>query len=100
MNNVCISGRIHDYRTSNKCVFLTVMVTSQHETQWLDVTLFENQAKFFLKYFEKGKYINIIGHLRKTNYNGNFRQECIADNISFCGAKQDFTETIPQEWIE
>lgn len=97
MNTVCLSGKIQEYRIANKCIFVTVMIQGRHDTQWIDVTLFEHQAKFFSLYFEKGKYINIVGHLRKTNYNGNFKLECVADSIGFCGAK-DVSPSIPEEW--
>lgn len=102
MNNVCLSGRIHEIRRSARCTYITLMITGQHDTQWLDVTLFEHQTRFFDKYFSKGKYINIIGHLRKTTYKDQIRLECVADSIGFCGAKTTDTTTIisdlPPEW--
>lgn len=96
MNIVCLSGKVQEIRHSGKCTYITVLVRGIKENDFLDVTLFKATAEFFNNYFDRGQWINIIGHIRKSNYNNVFRTEIIADKISFCGnkaqAEQDITD--------
>ncbi len=71
--------------------------SGQKETDFIDVTVFGKTAEFAEKYFKKGSQAIVEGSLQIqtwTDKNGNNRRtpQIIANNIYFCGSKQNNTQ--------
>lgn len=110
LNNVVIMGRICNdlelRKTSSdvsKCRF-TVAVDRRYtkpgeekQTDFIDVLAWRNTAEFVSKYFRKGEMIAIQGAIQTGSYekDGIKRKtfEIVADNVSFCGSKNDNNTT-------
>lgn len=65
----------------------------EQTADFITVTAWRQTADFICKYFSKGKMIAIQGEIRTGNYtdnNGNkhYTFEVLADNVSFCGDRQ------------
>lgn len=65
----------------------------ERKTDFIDVVCWRNTAEFVCKYFEKGQMIAIQGAIQTGSYekDGIKRNtfEIVADNVSFCGSKND-----------
>ena len=66
----------------------------ERETDFINVVAWRQTAEFIAKYFRKGQMIAVQGSIQTRNYedrNGNKRTavEILADNISFCGSKNE-----------
>lgn len=83
MNCVQLTGKIHDIRKSSKVTYITLICRDGKSSDFIDVTLF--RSEFFDKYFSKGKWISILGHLHKSSYQGAHWLEVIADKLYFAG---------------
>ena len=71
----------------------------ERQTDFINVVAWRQTAEFVERYFSKGSMIAIQGSIQTRNYedkNGQKRTavEIIADNVSFCGPKND---TLPPE---
>ena len=82
MNNVNICGKIQSIKEFEKVTYITVHCKDSRNNEFLDVTLFD--TKFFNRYFCKGQWIGILGHIHK-NQNREYRLEIIADSLYFVG---------------
>ena len=65
----------------------------EKQTDFFDIICWRNTAEFVSKYFSKGQMIHIEGTLQNNNYtdqNGvkQYRTQINADNVCFCGDKQ------------
>lgn len=66
----------------------------EKKTDFIDVVAWRNTAEFIAKYFDKGQLIALAGSIQKRSYTdnqGNKRSvtEVIADQVYFCGGKND-----------
>ena len=66
----------------------------KEKTDFFDVIAWRQTAEFVCKYFRKGSMIAIQGRLATRTWedkNGNKRKavEIVADNVSFCGGKNE-----------
>ena len=72
---------------------------AEKETDFIDCTAWKHSAEFVSKYFSKGRMAVVSGRLQMrswTDKDGNKRRnaEVVADNVSFCGSKNE--NTAPQ----
>ena len=66
----------------------------QNVADWIPVTAWDRTAEFVCKYFQKGSMIAVQGSIQTGSYedkNGIRRKtfEIVADNVSFCGSKNE-----------
>lgn len=66
----------------------------ERQTDFINVTAWRGTADFVSTYFKKGQMIAVQGSIQTRNYedkNGNKRTavEIIAENVSFCGSKNE-----------
>ena len=66
----------------------------EKETDWIDVVIFGNSAKFVCDHFTKGRMAIVSGRLQIRNWTdkeGNKRRaaEVVADNVYFGDSKRD-----------
>lgn len=66
----------------------------EKQTDFIDIVAWRNTAEFIVKYFEKGQLIALTGTIQTRSYTdrqGNKRivTEVIADQVYFCGGKND-----------
>lgn len=66
----------------------------EKKADFIDVTAWRQTADFVTKYFRKGSMIAVQGSIQTSIYedkNGNKRNrvEIVADNVSFCGSKNE-----------
>ncbi len=66
----------------------------ERQADFIDVVAWRQTAEFVTKYFQKGSMIAITGAIQTRTYedkNGNKRKavEIVADNVSFCGSKNE-----------
>ena len=66
----------------------------ERKTDWIDCVACGQTAEFVTKYFTKGQMIAVVGHYQTRTYkdkNGVSRKavELFADNVNFCGSKND-----------
>lgn len=66
----------------------------ERPTDFFDVVAWRGNAEFFEKYFRKGQEVIVQGEMQSRKWedkNGSKRTswEINADNIEFCGSKQD-----------
>ena len=106
LNIVVIMGRLtadpelKTTNSGNSVTSFTVAVDrnfakdGNRETDFINVVAWRSTAEFICKYFRKGQMIAINGSLQQRSYedkNGNKRTayEVVAQQVSFCGGKQD-----------
>lgn len=107
INNVTIMGRIvaaPELRTTASGTSVTTFDVAidrrfnkqgeEKKTDFLTVVAWKSTAEFVCKYFSKGQMIAVQGSIQTRMFedkNGNKRKavEIVADNLSFCGSKQD-----------
>ena len=73
----------------------------ERQADFIDVIAWRQTAEFICKYFRKGSMIAIQGYIQTRMYedkNGNKRKavELVADNVSFCGSKNDSGSSYPR----
>ena len=66
----------------------------ERQADFIDVTAWRQQAEFVSRFFHKGSMIAVNGSIQTRNWedkNGNKRKstEIIADNVSFCGSRNE-----------
>lgn len=66
----------------------------ERQTDFINVVAWRSTADFVSRYFRKGQMIAVQGSIQVRNYedkNGNKRTavEIVADNVSFCGSKNE-----------
>lgn len=106
LNCAVIMGRLTadpELRTTNNNIpvcTVTVAVDrnyqregQERQTDFLTVVAWRQTAEFIAKHFRKGKMIAVQGSIQTRKYedrNGNKRTavEIVADNVSFCGSKE------------
>lgn len=106
LNTCAILGRLTadpELRTTNNNIpvcTVTVAVDrnyqregQERQTDFLTVVAWRQTAEFIAKHFRKGKMIAVQGSIQTRKYedrNGNKRTavEIVADNVSFCGSKE------------
>lgn len=64
------------------------------QTDFIDIVAWRGTAEFVCKYFTKGQMIAVNGRIQTRSYEdkqGNKRTavEVVADNVSFCGSKNE-----------
>lgn len=108
LNHVTVIGRLGNYpekRSTNSgksvCTFSVAVdrdfkdkTTGEKQTDWLDITVWEDKADFVCKYFQKGSMIVVDGRLQSRKYtdrNGNNRTaiEIVAEKVYFAGGKNE-----------
>lgn len=72
----------------------------EKQTDFIDVVAWRNTAEFIAKYFDKGQLIALAGSIQKRSYTdnqGNKRSvtEVLADQVYFCGGKNENKKTEP-----
>lgn len=108
MNKVIIAGYIgNDIETrytQNQIAVVSFNVGSREskdKTEWHKCIAWEKQAEFISKYFHKGSYIALTGHLQTRNYKDKdgktvYTTEIVVDSAEFGGSKKE--ETTQQEF--
>lgn len=74
----------------------------ERETDFINVTAWRQTAEFVCKYFDKGSMIAVEGSIQTRKYqdkHGNNRVsvEVVANQVSFCGSKNEGANTRQQE---
>lgn len=72
----------------------TVDSSGNRQTDFIDIVAWRTTAEFVCKYFTKGQMIALNGRIQTRSYEdkqGNKRTavEVVADNVSFCGSKNE-----------
>lgn len=72
----------------------------ERQTDFIDVVAWRGTADFVSRYFKKGQMIAVQGSIQTRPYedkNGNKRKavEIVADNVSFCGSKNERNNRMP-----
>lgn len=94
MNKVIITGKIiRDVRKDN-VTFVTIMVRSRKEYEYISVIIFNNE--FYNKYFWENKWISIEGHIHINQHNDTYTTEIIADDIFFVGEPTEMDTVISE----
>lgn len=85
MNKVLLNGKITSIRTLDKVIYVNILCHGQAGPEFIPVTIFN--TKFFNRYFYKGKWISIEGHIHINAHKiGEYgKPEIIADQINFSG---------------
>lgn len=107
LNNAVIMGRLvarPELRTTGSGISVTSFTVAvdrrfnkqgeEKQADFIDVIAWRQSAEFVCKYFDKGSMIAVQGSIQTRMFedkNGNKRKavEIVADNVSFCGSKQD-----------
>jgi single-strand DNA-binding protein len=103
LNTAIIMGRLvrdpEERKTSDGKTVCSFCVAVNDEyrkdmTYFLDIIAWNKTAEFICKYFRKGSMIAVQGKLTtrvREDKNGNKRKETeiVADNVSFCGGKNE-----------
>lgn len=97
VNNVVTVGIISYIRKEEKYTSFSVATKDRKgNTDFIPITVFSQTKEFFDKYFKVGKWISVIGRLTCRNVDGKFRINVIAEQINFCGKKEDEQETMQE----
>ncbi len=116
INNVVLMGRIcqdPELKVTQSGVNVTSFTLAvdrsfckqgeQRQADFINVVAWRGTADFVTRYFHKGSMIAVQGSIQTRNYEdkqGNKRTafEIIADNVSFCGSKNEASNnTLQQE---
>ena len=106
LNSVIIMGRLTadpELRTTPNGLSVTSFTVAvdrnyksgdEKHTDFISVVAWRGTADFVTRFFKKGQMIAVQGSLQVRNYedkNGNKRTayEVVADNVSFCGSKNE-----------
>lgn len=74
----------------------------ERQADFIDCVAWRQTAEFISRYFHKGSMIAVEGTIQTSNYtdkNGNKRKqvEVVANNVSFCGSKNEQGTAAPQD---
>ena len=86
MNTVILTGNVCSMFDNNTNIRLTIADNYKDNTDYITVTLFNNQMEFARKYMKVGDHIAIQGRI--STYKNNMGKEIMgitANNISFEG---------------
>ena len=76
----------------------------QRQADFIDILAWRQTAEFVGKYFQKGSMIAVQGAIQTGSYekDGIKRRtfEIVADNVSFCGSKNEGGSTAPRATTE
>lgn len=77
----------------------------ERQTDFINVVAWRGTADFVSRYFKKGQMIAVQGSIQTRNYedkNGNKRTavEIVADNVSFCGSKNESGNTYGAQRVD
>lgn len=92
MNKVLLTGKVARTKEFDNCTFITIATRDKHSennTEFIECVLFGSTAEFFNKYFCTGKSIEIQGKLKQGR---DYKLECIAEEIGFCGKKESILD--------
>lgn len=106
LNSAIIMGRLTadpELRTTTSGLSVTSFTVAvddnyksgeEKQTDFIDCVAWRGTADFVTTYFKKGQMIAVQGKIKTRNYedkNGNKRKavEIVADNVSFCGSKNE-----------
>ena len=107
LNNAVIMGRLvaqPELKTTGSGISVTSFTVAvdrrfnkqgeEKQADFIDVIAWRQSAEFVCKYFSKGSMIAVQGSIQTRTYedkNGNKRKavEIVAENVSFCGSKND-----------
>lgn len=105
MNKVIIAGYIGQdielkYTKDNNKAVVTFSVGTREgkdKTEWHRCVAWENTAEFIGKYFKKGSYIALTGHLQTRKWEDKDAKmmsttEIIVENAEFGGSKKEETQ--------
>ncbi len=113
LNSVIIMGRLTadpELRTTQSGLSVTSFTVAvdrryqkqgdEKQTDFINCTAWRTTADFVTRYFTKGQMIALQGSIQTRNYedkNGNKRTavEVLAENVSFCGSKNDTKSEAP-----
>jgi len=101
MNKVLLNGKITNVTTLEKVVYATILVHTKTGGEFIQVTIFNTD--FFNKYFYKGKWISVEGHLHMNDKSKNSeyaKMEIIADEIHFSGNLSDFDKFVNEQYAQ
>ena len=110
LNSVIIMGRLTsdpELRTTTSGLSVTSFTVAvdrnykrgeERETDFINCVAWRGTADFVTRFFKKGQMIAVQGSLQTRNYedkNGNKRTayDVVADNVSFCGSKNETGNT-------
>lgn len=98
MNKVIINGKITQVRTLDKVIYINVLVHNKSGGEFIPVTIFD--TAFFNKYFYKGKWISIEGHIHMNEHKKDeyAKIEIIADEIHFTGNLTEFDQFVNEQY--
>ena len=100
-NVVSLVGRIvnelelrQNSNGTNVCSFVIALDDSKESTSFPPIVAYGNNAEFVTKYFSKGRFISILGHLHTYSVkvkDGKMvtRTEVVADQLNFCNSKSE-----------
>ena len=101
MNTVILTGNVCSMFDNNSNIRLTIADNYKDNTDYITVTLFNNQMEFARNYMKVGDHIAIQGRI--STYKNNMGKEIMgitANNISFEGYKnpnkKEIEDTIPE----
>ena len=107
LNNAVIMGRLvadPELRTTGSGISVSSFTVAvdrrfnrqgeERQADFIDIIAWRQTAEFVCKYFRKGSMIAVQGYIQTRMYedkNGNKRKavEIVADNVSFCGSKNE-----------
>ncbi|MBR3592177.1 MAG: single-stranded DNA-binding protein [Clostridia bacterium] len=112
LNSVIIMGRLTadpELRTTQSGLSVTSFQVAvernykngeERQTDFINCVAWRGTADFVTTYFKKGQMIAIQGSLQTRNYedkNGNKRTayDVVAEQVSFCGSKNENTNAAP-----
>lgn len=75
---------------------------SERQADFIDCVAWRQTAEFISRFFHKGSMIAVEGSIQTQNYtdkNGNQRKsvEVVANNVSFCGSRNETGTAAPQQ---
>ena len=100
MGRLTADPELRTTQSGNSVTSFTVAVDrayksgDERQTDFINVVAWRGTADFVSRYFRKGQMIAVQGSIQVRNYedrNGNKRTavEIVADNVSFCGSKNE-----------
>jgi len=102
MNSVTMVGKIvsgPELRATAKgtsVANMRIASTTMKDVVFIDVTAWGKTAEFCDQYFEKGKAIGVVGHLKTEEWESQGQKRSkivlVAERVSFVGAKDDEPE--------
>lgn len=113
INCAIIMGRLTadpELRTTNTGLSVTsftvavdrsfVKAGEERQADFINVVAWRGTADFVTRYFHKGSMIAVQGSIQTRNYedkqgNKRYAFEIVADNVSFCGSKNEGGNSMP-----